>query len=67
MTRWLRQLRRAGFKISRTGKSHFRLDHPELRRPLFLSSTPSDWRADRQIEAELRRAMPDLPFTFRRG
>lgn len=43
-----------GYRVDKTNGGHLRFLKPG-RRPLFTSSTPSDWRSQRNIMSELRR------------
>jgi len=43
-----------GYQVSRTKGGHLRFGKPG-HRTVFSSSTPSDWRTQRNIIAELRR------------
>jgi hypothetical protein len=58
---FVRQLRRGGFAVSRTGGSHWRITRPDLACPVFAASTPSDCRALRNVQATLRRAAQPHP------
>jgi hypothetical protein len=64
MTRWLREIRHEfeplGVTVSRTNGGHLRLDLPNGK-PIFAASTPSDWRAIRQIRSQVRRALLPEP------
>lgn len=44
-----------GFDVSMTRGNHLRIEHPDLQGPVFAASTPSDWRAERNLRALLRR------------
>jgi hypothetical protein len=64
MMKWLREIRhefgRMGVTVSRTNGGHLRLDLPNGK-PIFAASTPSDWRAIRQVRAQVKRALaPEL-------
>ncbi len=43
-----------GYRASRTNGGHLRFSKPG-RRPVFTSSTPSDWRTVRNVMSQLRR------------
>lgn len=47
--------RRLGFNKGSGG--HWKLMHPRCLKPVFISGTPSDWRAIRNIEAFLKRSI----------
>lgn len=47
--------RAAGWEITRTRGGHFRWQPPEGP-PIFVASTPSDWRAISNTRAMLKRA-----------
>jgi hypothetical protein len=51
----LRHLTRSGFKVTVTGRSHFKITHPEILRPIFAGGTPSDRRAIHNLRAMIRR------------
>jgi predicted RNA binding protein YcfA (HicA-like mRNA interferase family) len=53
----LREAKRDGWSVTRTGGDHLRLEHPEARGPVFTGSTPSDHRAIRHTRAEMRRQL----------
>ncbi|PUA41376.1 hypothetical protein C5U62_32140 [Pseudomonas protegens] len=44
-----------GWQVSRTPGGHLKFTKPG-HKPIFISSTPSDYRADRNARANLRRA-----------
>jgi hypothetical protein len=52
-----RRLERAGFRVTVTGGNHLKIMHPVMIGPVFMSSTPSDRRAIRNLRATLRRRM----------
>jgi predicted RNA binding protein YcfA (HicA-like mRNA interferase family) len=53
----IREARRSGWSVTRTGGDHLKLTHPEASRPVFTGSTPSDCRAIRHARAEMRRQL----------
>jgi predicted RNA binding protein YcfA (HicA-like mRNA interferase family) len=53
----LREARRNGWSVTRTGGDHLRLQHPQAAGPVFAGSTPSDHRAIRHVRAEMRRQL----------
>ncbi|CAB4203540.1 hypothetical protein UFOVP1382_153 [uncultured Caudovirales phage] len=50
----VKQIRRLGFTVDKTGAGHWRVASPSG--PIFMPSTPSDWRAVKNMRAALRRA-----------
>lgn len=46
-----------GFTAERTNGGHIKFLHPQVAKPLFTSSTPSDWRTVENSKAQLRRAL----------
>ena len=49
--------RQFGRDVITTGKGHLRLIDPNgLLTPIITPSTPSDWRSERKLRADLRRA-----------
>jgi len=57
----LDEIRRAqedGWKVTKTGGQHYRLEHEEASRPVLAPSTPSDHRGILNLRADLRRVMP---------
>lgn len=46
-----------GFKAERTNGGHIRFLHPLVAKPVFTSSTPSDWRSVENTASQLRRAL----------
>ncbi|MFT9091420.1 MAG: hypothetical protein ABF479_10535 [Gluconacetobacter sp.] len=46
-----------GCTVTITRGNHLRIDHPDLPGPIFTASTPSDWRAERNLRALLRRRL----------
>lgn len=58
MTPTLRQASADGWTITRTNGGHLRLTHPAAAGPIFAASTPSCHRAEANLEAMLRRALP---------
>jgi predicted RNA binding protein YcfA (HicA-like mRNA interferase family) len=50
-----RQLSRRGFVVRPTGGGHIRIEHAKLDGPVFGPSTPSDRRAVKNLQAEIRR------------
>jgi hypothetical protein len=57
MREFLRLARRLGWRAERTGRDHFRLVHPDARRPVYCASTPGCGRGFRNALAEMRRAL----------
>jgi hypothetical protein len=53
----IREARRAGWLVTRTGGDHLRLTHPAAAGPVFCGSTPSDCRAIRHTRAAMRRQL----------
>jgi hypothetical protein len=53
----IRMAERNGWSVSRTGRDHLRLEHPQANGPVFTGSTPSDYRAIRHTRAAMRRAL----------
>jgi hypothetical protein len=41
MNHLIRQLRREGFTATVTGKSHWRITHPDMPNPVYAAGTPS--------------------------
>lgn len=63
---FIRNLQDLGFKVSRTNSGHIRITRPEMRSPVFLASTPSDWRALKNARSEIRRTLrgPKVAIDF---
>ena len=55
LARLLADARRRGWSVTRTRSGHVRLRHASGA-TVFTGSTPSCWRATRNVEADLRRA-----------
>jgi hypothetical protein len=53
----LRRAHEEGWAVSKTPGGHVKLLHPDASCPVFASSTPSDWRAEHNLTAQLRRAL----------
>ena len=53
----LKQWESEGWNVEKRRGGHLMLLHPNAAKPVFCASTPSDWRAIYNIEAELRRAI----------
>jgi hypothetical protein len=53
----IREAKRSGWSVTRTGGDHLRLEHPEAQGPVFTGSTPPDYRAMRHARAEMRRQL----------
>jgi len=51
----VKRIRRAGFGVHPGGKSHLVVTDSDGARIVTFSSTPSDWRAVKNIIADLRR------------
>lgn len=51
------ELRSQGWQIEPTRNGHIRATHPQASGLLILSSSPSDWRADRNSRARARRLL----------
>jgi len=50
------ELKKEGWRFTRTSKGHWRGKHPGApRKVLILSGTASDWRADANAKATARR------------
>lgn len=46
-----------GFIITMTGKTHLKFTHKDMHGPVFTACSPSDFRAIKNFEAEIRRRM----------
>jgi hypothetical protein len=64
MNAFVRRLRRDGFTASVTGRTHWRISHPDLESPVFAAGTPSDRRALHNLRATIRRNLISQP-TYR--
>lgn len=53
----LREWQRQGWNVSKTSGGHMKMTHPEAIRPVFVSSTPSDYRALLNTESLMRNAL----------
>jgi predicted RNA binding protein YcfA (HicA-like mRNA interferase family) len=51
----IREAKRDGWSVRRTGGDHLRLEHPEASGPVFTGSTPSDRRALHHARAAMKR------------
>jgi hypothetical protein len=67
MDHFIRQLRREGFTATVTGKSHWRVTHPDMTAPVFAAGSPSDRRALLNLRATIRRCLttPIYPSPLR--
>jgi hypothetical protein len=54
MRKLMRQMQQRGYEVSFTGKGHYRITGGALAAPLFVSSTPSDWRTFRAVRHRLK-------------
>ena len=52
-----RQLGRQGFTATKTRGGHWRFTHPGMEGVVFAPDTPSDFRAIKNLQAQLRRGM----------
>lgn len=52
-----RQLERLGFTATKTRRGHWKFGHPDMEGFVFAAATPSDYRAIKNLFAELRRRM----------
>lgn len=61
----IRQLRKTypAWSVDVTKGGHIRLTHTKTGRVLFTSRTPSDWRADRNFQSQVRRAEREIANT----
>lgn len=57
MTEVCRELRQAGFVVTRTRGGHLRLEHLNMDGPVFAASTPSDHRSVSNLYALIRRKL----------
>ena len=48
---------RSGFSVIKTSGNHWRFNHPDMAYPVIASSTPSDYRAIKNLETEIRRSI----------
>jgi predicted RNA binding protein YcfA (HicA-like mRNA interferase family) len=63
LVKLLTAARARGWTLSRTRGGHLRLRHPTTGATVVTASTPSCWRAVRNIAADLRRAERRHPST----
>ena len=61
MREFLRWQVKAGWRVRQCNGGHVELTHPRASGPVICASTPSDWRADANTQARLRRALPREP------
>jgi hypothetical protein len=52
-----RELRKLRWNVQLTGGGHLRCTRPDIAQPVFVASTPSCCRADRNARAMMRRAL----------
>jgi len=52
----LRGWMKDGWTATKTNGGHWRLTHPEVDKPIFCPSTPSDWRSMLNTQALIRRS-----------
>lgn len=57
----IERARANGWTVTPTNGGHIRLSHPQAQRLVVTASTASDWRAGRNLAAQLRRALPADP------
>jgi hypothetical protein len=53
----MREFRKEGWSAEVTGGGHLKLSHPNTRERIYTASTPSDHRAQRKLQAQLRKAL----------
>ena len=63
MKQFVREYVRLGFNVIKTRRNHWRFTHPDMAYPVFGPSTPSDYRAIKNLEAEIRRSMGSSELT----
>lgn len=51
-----------GWSVSKTNGGHLRYTHPDVDTPVFGATSPSDWRAIRNMKARMKRAMRGDPL-----
>lgn len=56
----VREMEKQGWTVEHMNSDHLRWYPPDGRDPVFSGSTPSDWRALRNIKAKLRRRGADI-------
>jgi hypothetical protein len=64
---FMRDLERQGFTVTQVGRrnTHIRVTHPNMPGSVIGPSSPSDYRAERNLRAELRRRMRQvLPLSL---
>lgn len=47
-----------GYEVYRRRNSHLQFRHTMTGESVFASGTPSDWRAEKNVRAKLRRTAP---------
>ena len=57
MKQVVRKRVRLGFNVIKTRRGHWRFYHPDMAYPVFAPSTPSDYRAIKNLDAEIRRSL----------
>ena len=55
MKQIVRKYAHLGFNVTKTRRGHWRFAHPNMECPVFAPSTPSDYRAIKNLEATIRR------------
>jgi predicted RNA binding protein YcfA (HicA-like mRNA interferase family) len=52
-----REIARLGWRTERTRGGHFRCSHPLAAHYIYAASTPSDYRAWKNLQASMKRAL----------
>jgi hypothetical protein len=55
----LKHLRKTGFKVRLTNKCHYKITHPNMNGMVYTGSTPSDFRACRNLVSMIKRNMAE--------
>ena len=52
-----REIARLGWRTERTSGGHLRCSHPRAAHYIYAASTPSDYRAWKNLQASMKRAL----------
>lgn len=58
-TKWVKQIKATlpGWNVDDSDRRHLKLTHPEAKKPVFTSRTPSDHRTIKNLQCHCRHAI----------